>query len=1361
ANQPTAELTKVGENPTGGVKVTPGVDNDKTVVDFIDENDQPHIITATKNPETGEWTLDKTPEGVSIDPKTGIITFTPDAVRDDSVVSVTGQETGKEPSTPVEVKTPLYDDFDGDGKPDSDTKAPEEDKDTDDDNDGVNNEDEKANGTDPKNTDSDGDGTPDGDEDSDGDGITDGEESDENSNTITDKDGDGIADLIDPATITVDLVNQIDKSNITKAPISGTSTQLPEGTVVTLTVTDKNGKTVETTATIDKDGNYSTTVDLTGLADGVVTAKASANDGKVTATDESPNTLDVTPPSAPTKVEIGNGDDFITSDEIDTNGNVPVKVELPQDAKPGDTVQIKNPETGDVLGEKPLTEEDIKAGTVTVDVPAPKEGEPLKVEGTITDPAGNESAPVSDEATRKDNTPTIDIDTITGVAGNEFFQNEEGANETPYGAIDERAANTNGWSFSGTTTNAAGATVTADVQDASGASVLKAGTTLTATVADDGTWTVEVPAGAIENYASDVFYQVKADVTVDGKTATDTDKLHSYDAWLDISAVKVDVNNIAGQEQGADDADGYATITAENIDNGFAVSGDLDGSFTMSRVDVEAEIVDEQGNVIATKPAILTYSDVDTTVTWTADFAATDVANLDPAKAYTVRATVTDRSLTKPNGELYTNTDADKTNAGDPRPQVEADKPTITPSPTDGSVTVAPGLDNTTVEIGYTNEDDQPKTITVTKGDNGWTATQDGNPLPTTPTTDGTTPWIDADGTVHIPQNGVKDGSDVTATGDNPEDTPATAEPKPAGTDTKADAPTITPSPTDGSVSIARGDDNTKVEIGYTNEDDQPKTITVTKGDNGWTATQDGNPLPNEKTDGTTPWIDADGTVHIPQDGVKDGSPVTATGSHPQEDPADATPANAGNDVVVPLTPPTIALASDTVGAGTRGTTTDGITNNPTVNVTNPSGAAWEYTTDGGDTWIAGTGTSFTMPRNGDIDGQANRLQVRLKDDPSVVSNVINAVYDHVTTVGNITPEVSGSNYTLTIRNLEPGSYVSVSGSASRQGVADDKGNFVVQSPLNSGLFGQQVTYNVSVTDKAGNTATNAGASTMTLTRMPNLYPNERTPLQRDDSVQVIDDLNKNVNNLILVGEVANNATTGNVSTGVAVNRPLNVDTGAGDDSLVVNMIQQVGGNDTNINMGNGNDYLKVFNYVYAQSTGSININMGAGNDIVDLGEGAGNSLTSLVGGRVTVDLGTGNDTIKLAGNAVNPNVTVNGGDGFDTVVFEGAGFGGTQKLLLDRFQNIEEVVLNTSKELDITAAAAGKNGSGSKVFNGVTYQGLFINTESSPTTVDLGDDGHNRTTGFTQIADAPLGYTGYQASTGVVVYIQDGITVI
>ncbi|PJG85886.1 hypothetical protein [Conservatibacter flavescens] len=90
ANQPTVELTAVNGNQTGGAQVTPAAGNNAVTITFKDEKGVEHTITATKD-ANGNWTLDNTPDGVSIDPTTGTVTFTPDALADGEEVSVVGK----------------------------------------------------------------------------------------------------------------------------------------------------------------------------------------------------------------------------------------------------------------------------------------------------------------------------------------------------------------------------------------------------------------------------------------------------------------------------------------------------------------------------------------------------------------------------------------------------------------------------------------------------------------------------------------------------------------------------------------------------------------------------------------------------------------------------------------------------------------------------------------------------------------------------------------------------------------------------------------------------------------------------------------------------------------------------------------------------------------------------------------------------------------------------------------------------------------------------------------------------------------------------------------------------------------------
>ncbi|OOF62273.1 hypothetical protein, partial [Rodentibacter pneumotropicus] len=81
-----------------------------------------------------------------------------------------------------------------------------------------------------------------------------------------------------------------------------------------------------------------------------------------------------------------------------------------------------------------------------------------------------------------------------------------------------------------------------------------------------------------------------------------------------------------------------------------------------------------------------------------------------------------------------------------------ADKPTLD-AKSDGSVTVAPGADNTKVVVKYTDESGNKKAATLTKDANGNWSSDNPDVTP------------NANGTFSIPANKVKDGSKVTATG--------------------------------------------------------------------------------------------------------------------------------------------------------------------------------------------------------------------------------------------------------------------------------------------------------------------------------------------------------------------------------------------------------------------------------------------------------------------------------------------------------------------------------------------------------------------------------------------------------------------
>ncbi|TGZ98314.1 cell wall anchor protein, partial [Rodentibacter pneumotropicus] len=113
--------------------------------------------------------------------------------------------------------------------------------------------------------------------------------------------------------------------------------------------------------------------------------------------------------------------------------------------------------------------------------------------------------------------------------------------------------------------------------------------------------------------------------------------------------------------------------------------------------------------------------------------------------------------------------------------------------------------------------------------------------------------------------------------------------------DATADKPEITAND-DGSVTVKPGNDNTKVDVKFKDEDGNDKTVTAEKGSDGkWK-------LPENDDSGAT--IDPDtGVITIPADKVKDGETVNAKGTDDKGNTADADAKTAGNNPTTPRIP--------------------------------------------------------------------------------------------------------------------------------------------------------------------------------------------------------------------------------------------------------------------------------------------------------------------------------------------------------------------------------------------------------------------------------------------------------------------------
>ena len=97
---PTVEAsTQLGD---GSVKVTPPTDQDVSSVKitYTDENGQQQVVTAVKDPNTGEWSIDNPPVGVTVDKDSGVVILDEDAVKDGSSVTATATDTADNVSAP-------------------------------------------------------------------------------------------------------------------------------------------------------------------------------------------------------------------------------------------------------------------------------------------------------------------------------------------------------------------------------------------------------------------------------------------------------------------------------------------------------------------------------------------------------------------------------------------------------------------------------------------------------------------------------------------------------------------------------------------------------------------------------------------------------------------------------------------------------------------------------------------------------------------------------------------------------------------------------------------------------------------------------------------------------------------------------------------------------------------------------------------------------------------------------------------------------------------------------------------------------------------------------------------------------------
>ena len=233
--------------------------------------------------------------------------------------------------------------------------------------------------------------------------------------------------------------------------------------------------------------------------------------------------------------------------------------------------------------------------------------------------------------------------------------------------------------------------------------------------------------------------------------------------------------------------------------------------------------------------------------------------------------------------------------------------PQVTPSTTDGSVTVKVPNDaqvGDTVEVTVITEtSDTPEKVTLTKNaDGSWTSDKPE-----------ILPNVDAGkDSSTIPQDKVKDASDVTAVAKDPAGNNSALVTAQAGenVDTTAPAKPTIEAKMNGFVYITPpADEDTKsVEVRYTDEKGNPQTVTITKdADKGWVSSN-----PNDDI-----WLNSEtGKITLLAHKVKGDSPVNASATDNQGNTGEEATANAVNvtDTYGPSAPDSVSLQDGAIG---------------------------------------------------------------------------------------------------------------------------------------------------------------------------------------------------------------------------------------------------------------------------------------------------------------------------------------------------------------------------------------------------------------------------------------------------------------
>ncbi|WP_350407709.1 Ig-like domain-containing protein [Proteus mirabilis] len=667
-----------------------------------------------------------------------------------------------------------------------------------------------------------------------------------------DTDGDGTVDTTPVVTIpeATDGVNadELKDGVQTEVTVPGGSAA---GDTLTLTITKPDGSTdtVEHTLTADEvaagkadvtipadkvtaDGNYSVTAEITdpaGNTSGQGKPTDFMVDTQIPGDTDGDGTVDTTP-----VVTIPEAADGVNADEL--KDGVQTEVTVPGGSAAGDTLTltITKPDGSTDTVEHTLTADEVAAGKADVTIPADKvtaDGN-YSVTAEITDPAGNTSG---------QGKPT-DFMVDTQIPGD--TDGDGTVDTTPVVTIPEAADGVNADELKdGVQTE-----VTVPGGSAAGDTL-----TLTITKPDGSTDTVEHTLTADEVTAGKADVTIPADkVTADGNysvTAEITDPAGNTSGQGKPTDFMVDTQ-IPGDTDGDGAVDTTPVVTIPEAADGVNADELKDGVQTQVTVPGGSAAGDTLTLTI-TKPD----GSTDTVEhTLTADEVAAGKADVtipaDKVTAdgnYSVTAEITDPAGNTSGQGKPTDFAVDTVAPSAPVLKAEDDGSVSVDLPTDANK-------GDTVEITFEDEKGDKHTVTLEKGDNGWTSD---------------TPALipDSNGDkATIPADNIKDNSDVTGIAKDPsgnESDPSTVTSK---TDGVADAPVLTiPEVADGYANADELKDGLQAEVTLPagTVEGAEITLTVTR--------------PDKTTETVTHTVTKDeaaagkASVDIPKDAVQNG----------------------------------------------------------------------------------------------------------------------------------------------------------------------------------------------------------------------------------------------------------------------------------------------------------------------------------------------------------------------------------------------------------------------------------------------------------------------------------------------------------